>query len=83
MLLVYFIPYLYLYGCFLVARLRESPPSASVLGGRPAALVIGVCGFAFTLFAMIIASVPPGQPRGRASCSRCSVGPDSASQPVG
>jgi len=59
MLLVYFIPYLYLYGCFLVARLRESPPSASVLGGRPAALVIGVCGFAFTLFAMIIASVPP------------------------
>jgi hypothetical protein len=30
-----------------------------VLSGRPAALVIGVCGFAFTLFAMIIASIPP------------------------
>jgi amino acid transporter len=59
MLLVYFIPYLYLYACFLVARMRETGPVASVLGGRAAALLNGVCGFAFTLFAMGIAMVPP------------------------
>ncbi|MFL5517231.1 MAG: APC family permease, partial [Gemmatimonadales bacterium] len=58
MLLVYFIPYLYLYACFLVARMRDAP-GGSVLSGRPAALLIGVCGFLFTLFAMIIASIPP------------------------
>jgi amino acid transporter len=59
MLLVYFIPYLYLYACFLVARMRETGPAISLLGGRPAALVIGTCGFLFTLFAMGIAMVPP------------------------
>ena len=59
MLLVYFIPYLYLYACFLRARLRETGPAGSLLSGRAAALVIGVCGFAFTLFAMGIAMVPP------------------------
>ena len=60
MLLVYFIPYLYLYACFLRARMREpAPAGAAILAGRPAALAIGVCGFAFTLFAMGIAMVPP------------------------
>jgi len=58
MLLVYFIPYLYLYACFLRARMRERG-TGSLLSSRPAALVIGVCGFAFTLFAMAIAMVPP------------------------
>src|SRR4029078_6241202 len=48
MLLVYFIPYLYLYACFLRARMREAGP-AGLLASRPAALVIGICGFAFTL----------------------------------
>jgi glutamate:GABA antiporter len=60
MLLVYFIPYLYLYACFLVARLRgPAAVGAGTLAGRPAALAIGVCGFLFTLFAMGIAMVPP------------------------
>jgi amino acid transporter len=59
MLLVYFIPYLYLYACFLVARMRETGTAAGLLGGRAAAMVIGICGFLFTLFAMGIAMVPP------------------------
>ena len=36
MLLVYFIPYLYLYVCFLVVRLKERAPAGVVLPGRPA-----------------------------------------------
>jgi amino acid transporter len=60
MLLVYFIPYLYLYAAFLVVRMRErAAPDGAVLAGRPAALVIGLCGFLFTLFAMGVAMVPP------------------------
>jgi amino acid transporter len=59
MLLVYFIPYLYLYSCFVVARLRDSAVTRSLLAGRPVGLVVGGCGFAFTLFAMIIATIPP------------------------
>jgi amino acid transporter len=60
MLLVYFIPYLYLYVCFLVVRLRTPDrPGAPLLAGRPAALAIGLCGFVFTLFAMGMAMIPP------------------------
>jgi amino acid transporter len=60
MLLVYFIPYLYLYVTFLVVRLKTPVPAgASVLAGRPAALVIGLCGLVFTLFAMYMAMIPP------------------------
>jgi amino acid transporter len=60
MLLVYFIPYLYLYVCFLVVRLKTPVPAgASLLAGRPAALAIGLCGFAFTAFAMFVAMIPP------------------------
>jgi amino acid transporter len=60
MLLVYFIPYLYLYVCFLVVRLKSPAPAGSpVLAGKPAALAIGLCGFLFTLFAMYVAMIPP------------------------
>ncbi len=60
MLLVYFIPYLYLYAAFLAVRMRErAAPDRAVLAGRPAALAIGLCGFLFTLFAMGVAMVPP------------------------
>ncbi len=60
MLLVYFIPYLYLYVCFLVVRLKErAPAGSSFLAGRPAALMIGLAGFVFTLFAMGMAMIPP------------------------
>src|SRR5690348_12331393 len=60
MLLVYFIPYLYLYVAFLLVRLKTPVPAgASLLAGRPAALVIGLCGLVFTLFAMYMATIPP------------------------
>jgi glutamate:GABA antiporter len=60
MLLVYFIPYLYLYVCFLVIRLKAPAPAGSpLLASRPAAMVIGLCGFVFTVFAMYMATIPP------------------------
>jgi len=59
MLLVYFIPYLYLYASFLVVRLREPAGTPGVLASRPAATAIGLCGLVFTLFAMGVAMVPP------------------------
>ncbi|MGN6390989.1 MAG: APC family permease, partial [Gemmatimonadales bacterium] len=60
MLLVYFIPYLYLYVCFLMVRLREPlAPGASLLAGRPAAVGVGLCGFHFTVFAKKMAMKPP------------------------
>jgi hypothetical protein len=60
MLLVYFIPYLYLYVCFLVVRLRApAAVGAGLLAGRPAALAIGLCGFLFTAVAMGMAMIPP------------------------
>jgi glutamate:GABA antiporter len=60
MLLVYFIPYIYLFVCYLVVRLKEPTlPGGSILAGKPAGVVIGVCGLALTLFAMLIATVPP------------------------
>jgi amino acid transporter len=60
MLLVYFLPYLYLYVCFMVVRLK-GPVSAGTgfLAGRTAALVIGLSGFTFTAFAMYMAMIPP------------------------
>jgi amino acid transporter len=60
MLLVYFIPYLYLYVCFMVVRLKEPVAAGSpFLAGRAAALAIGLCGFVFTAFAMYVAMIPP------------------------
>jgi glutamate:GABA antiporter len=60
MLLVYFIPYIYLFTCYLVVRFKEPvPPGRSILAGRAAGMVIGLAGLALTLFAMLIATVPP------------------------
>ena len=60
MLLVYFIPYIYLFICYLVVRFREPLPAGpSILAGRPAGVVIGLAGLALTLFAMLLATVPP------------------------
>ena len=59
MLLIYFIPYIYLFVCFLVVRVKETAPAAGVLASRPAGVVIGLAGLALTLFAMKIATVPP------------------------
>ncbi len=61
MLLIYFIPYLYLFVAFLIIRLRE-PASTSDpwwLGKGPVS-VIGLAGLLLTVLAMLVATVPPG-----------------------
>ncbi len=58
MLLVYFIPYIYLFLCYLLDRLRGA--GAAPMSGRALAAVIGLSGLALTLLAMGIATVPPG-----------------------
>lgn len=59
-LLLYFIPYVYLFLCF-VRHLRRARGGArvSVPGGRIAGIVLGTCGLLTTLFAMAVALVPP------------------------
>lgn len=60
MLLVYFIPYIYLFISYLVVRLGEPAPTAAPWYGRRAAAgVIGLSGLLLTLLAMIVATVPP------------------------
>jgi amino acid transporter len=59
-LLIYFIPYVYLFISFL--RLRREAPTADVVrvpGGRPGAWTAGVSGLVVTVLAMVIATVPP------------------------
>jgi amino acid transporter len=66
-ILLYFIPYLYLFASFVIqfgtrGGTAVSPNERSggrALGGRPAALVGGACGFLMTAFAMILAGIPP------------------------
>jgi len=48
MLLVYFVPYIYLFLCYLTLRWRD-----------PVGLLAGTAGLALTVFAMLIATVPP------------------------
>jgi amino acid transporter len=52
MLLIYFIPYLYLFVCFLVVRMKET-------GGKSAAVAIGLAGLLLTAGAMVVATIPP------------------------
>jgi glutamate:GABA antiporter len=59
-LLIYFIPYLYLFVCFMVHCWRQPKDKALVIpGGRIGALLAGVSGTAITAFAMIVAMFPP------------------------
>jgi amino acid transporter len=61
-LLIYFIPYIYLFICFMVhcwRRQRKTNERLLVPGGATGALVIGLCGLSITLFAMIVAMIPP------------------------
>ena len=68
MLLVYFIPYIYLFVCYLVVRLREPATTvAPVLARRAKGTGHRPRGLGLTLFAMFIATVPPaGTDRSRA-----------------
>jgi amino acid transporter len=58
MLLVYFIPYIYLFLCYLTDRLRGTE-SRAPLSTRVKAAAIGLAGLSLTAFAMVIATVPP------------------------
>ena len=57
-LLVYFIPYVYLFLC-LLRQARSPSGSGQLPGGRAGATLAGVCGLAITVFAMVVASIPP------------------------
>jgi amino acid transporter len=58
-LLIYFVPYLYLFLCFMV-HCRKQPKAALIIpGGRIGAIVAGISGFGITLFAMALAMIPP------------------------
>ncbi|HSC32513.1 MAG TPA: APC family permease [Gemmatimonadaceae bacterium] len=69
-ILLYFIPYLYLFVSFLLQFAAGRPATAPtadgrervgsrVPGGRPVALVCGVSGLLMTAFAMVLAGIPP------------------------
>ena len=61
-LLIYFVPYIYLFITFMVhcrKRNRNIDEPMIVPGGRNGALIIGLCGLSITLFAMIVAMIPP------------------------
>ena len=59
MLLVYFVPYIYLFIAYLLFRHRDvgAPPVAPA--SRPMGWVVGIAGLFLTLFAMVVASIPP------------------------
>src|ERR1700745_570448 len=60
-ILIYFIPYLYLFIVFLIYRRRDEDASEVVLapGGSIGGWLTGLSGMIVTLFAMIIATIPP------------------------
>jgi amino acid transporter len=61
-LLIYFVPYIYLFICFMVhcrRKNRNSEETLAVPGGETGVLVIGLCGLSITLFAMVLAMIPP------------------------
>jgi amino acid transporter len=59
-LLIYFIPYVYLFISFLLLRKGEAPADAvRVPGGPIGAGAVGASGLVVTLLAMAIAMVPP------------------------
>jgi amino acid transporter len=60
-ILIYFIPYLYLFIVFLSHRSHGESSSEVVLapGGSIGAWFTGLCGMIVTLFAMVVATIPP------------------------
>jgi amino acid transporter len=59
MLLIYFVPFIYLFICYLVVRVREKSEPRAFGKGKAAGVAIGTSGLLLTLFAMIIATIPP------------------------
>lgn len=60
-ILIYFIPYIYLFICFLIHRRRaeNTAKAALAFGGKLGALAIGLSGLFVTIFAMVVAMIPP------------------------
>jgi glutamate:GABA antiporter len=58
MLLVYFVPYIYLFIAYLVVRLKE-PGLQAARGGKSSAWLVGLSGLLLTLGAMLVATIPP------------------------
>lgn len=54
-ILIYFVPFVYLFISLIVLRRRDPEPGRPVAG----AVAIGGCGMLVTLFAMVIATIPP------------------------
>jgi glutamate:GABA antiporter len=60
MLLIYFIPYLYLFTSYLVVSLRDREPGALPWHEtRPVTALSGIAGLLLTLGAMLVATIPP------------------------
>jgi amino acid transporter len=60
-LLIYFIPYIYLFISFLIHRRTPAPAeTVRVPGGPAVAWLVGLSGLFVALFAMVVAMVPPG-----------------------
>jgi amino acid transporter len=58
-LLIYFVPYLYLFICLIVHCWRRRGGTLIIPGGRVGALLAGISGGPITLFAMVVAMFPP------------------------
>jgi amino acid transporter len=60
MLLVYFVPYLYLFVTYVITRWRDPSTAAeSWWKGKGAGTLIGLAGLLLTLLAMTVATIPP------------------------
>jgi amino acid transporter len=64
-LLVYFIPYIYLFLC-LMRQARGSADDGQLPGGRTGAMIAGLSGLGVTVFAMVVAAIPPSDAPNRA-----------------
>ena len=58
--LIYFVPFIYLFLCFLLEPARAGGMASVVPGGAPAKAVLAAAGLFVTLFAMAVAVIPPG-----------------------
>jgi amino acid transporter len=60
--LIYFIPYIYLFAVFIIHRRREGVGEGvtAAPGGLFAVYLYGLSGLAVTLFAMVLTMIPPG-----------------------
>ncbi len=62
-IVVYFIPYCYLFAAVLklAGRAETTPGIIPIPGGRAGTLLVGIVGFATTVVAIVLALVPPGE----------------------